>query len=115
MVKFKGIEMTVQVDGRNLQEYNDDDEVPQENVVSRYVQAISEAEFAINIKVPSDYRFTSTSLNFRAYAEGKFIRARTCKRNETAFKSSITGRLYQGEAGWKAQPLVFAEITPGRS
>ena len=115
MVKSKDIEVTVQVDGRNLQEYNDDVEIPQDNVVTRYVQAVSGAEFTINIQTPAGHQSIQGALRFDMYAEGVYIGATYRSFNQTAFESSIKNRESQGDAGWKAQPLVFAGIDPGKS
>ena len=46
-----GIEITVKCNGANLQEYEDDDDDPQPDVVTKYVEAVSGAEFGVQWEI----------------------------------------------------------------
>lgn len=71
MVKFKGIHVTVQVAGVDLKEYEDEDEGSYNpGKVSRYVEAVSGAAFAVRIRVPKNYRMNSNALSFYISADG---------------------------------------------
>ena len=72
MVKFKGIEITVQVAGTNLKEYEDDDEAGNDDgkTVAKYVEAASGAPFAVRVRVPRKYKMTSNALAFYISADG---------------------------------------------
>ena len=72
MVKFRGIEVTVQVAGVDLKEYEDDDEAGNQDdkTVSKYVEAVSGAAFAVKVQVPREYKMTSNALAFYISADG---------------------------------------------
>jgi hypothetical protein len=62
-----GLEVNIIVDGQPLEEYDDIDEgstIP--NAVTKYVEAQSEVEFAVRVKVTHDFPFPAGDLEIKA-------------------------------------------------
>ena len=55
MVSSQGIEVTVAVDGQNLQEYGDDAEETVPNTVTKYIEAASGAHFSVKYGHTQDF------------------------------------------------------------
>lgn len=72
MVKFKGIEVTVQVAGADLKEYEDEDESSDDTpkTVSRYVESVSGAAFAVKVRIPKNYKMKGNAQLFNISADG---------------------------------------------
>lgn len=76
-----GIEVSIQVDGQNLTEYEDDeiDQVPAEanasnaQRVSRYVESVTGKEFSVAMTVTHHYLSTSPSITSEVYIDGKWM------------------------------------------
>lgn len=76
------LEITVNVDGQPLREYEDDDidgslhSEPlalRQKAVSKYVEAVTDQEFSIDLTLCASYEPTSPSLTARVYADGEWI------------------------------------------
>lgn len=65
-----GVEITVVVDGEDLHEYQDTDMEDEENTVTKYVEAVTGANFAIKIMVPKKFGFEGTCLSFHVLVDG---------------------------------------------
>ncbi|CAD0109022.1 unnamed protein product, partial [Aureobasidium uvarum] len=68
-----GIEITVVVDGKDLHEYQDSDMDDEADTVTRYVEAVDGANFAIKIKATGDNRFKGDYLSFMVEVDGSWI------------------------------------------
>lgn len=69
-----GVEVTVVVDGKDLHEYRDADMEDDENTVTKYIEAVDDANFAINIKATKDARFEGTCLAFKVLVDELVVR-----------------------------------------
>lgn len=65
-----GVEVTVDVDGNPLKEYEDRDEEEPEKTITRYVEAQSGKKFSIRVKCSKECKFKGDSITFRFYADG---------------------------------------------
>ncbi|KAL2032885.1 hypothetical protein VTO58DRAFT_106057 [Aureobasidium pullulans] len=65
-----GVEITVVVDGEDLHEYQDADMEDEENTVTKYVEAVTGANFTIKIMVPKKFGFEGTCLSFHVLVDG---------------------------------------------
>ncbi|KAH0153042.1 hypothetical protein KCU67_g9631, partial [Aureobasidium melanogenum] len=69
-----GVEVTVVVDGKDLHEYQDADMEDDEGTITKYIEAVDNANFAIRIKVTKDATFHGNCLSFRVMVEGLTVR-----------------------------------------
>ncbi|KAH0159986.1 hypothetical protein KCU67_g6903, partial [Aureobasidium melanogenum] len=68
-----GVEVTVVVDGQDLHEYQDADMEDDEDTVTKYIEAVDNANFAIKIKVSEDVEFKGDCLSFDISVDGVHI------------------------------------------
>lgn len=66
-----GVAITVQVAGRPLKEWPDDNEDPRHHAVVRYVEAVSGQEFDIKVQVQDEAVFQENSLTFHVHIDGQ--------------------------------------------
>lgn len=113
MVTFRDLHVTVRVDDEDLQEYEDRNEPYNSEVISKYIEAVTGAEFSINIKVPGDYSATSGALKFIVRAGGEYIRSLIHRHERGAGELVVSGTKSERAGRWVHQPLVFSDIKPG--
>ncbi|THY04794.1 hypothetical protein D6D02_07885 [Aureobasidium pullulans] len=65
-----GVEITVVVDGEDLHEYQDTDMEDEENTVTKYVEAITDANFAIKIKGSQELEYKGDCLSLDVLVDG---------------------------------------------
>ncbi|KAK6007689.1 hypothetical protein QM012_004503 [Aureobasidium pullulans] len=65
-----GVEVTVVVDDKDLHEYQDTDMEDGEDTVTKYVEAVDNANFAIKIKVTADATFLGNCMSFKTLVDG---------------------------------------------
>lgn len=68
-----GVEVTVVVDGEDLHEYQDADMEDNEDTVTKYIEAVDGANFAIKIKATNNTVFKGHFLNFRTSLDGSSV------------------------------------------
>ena len=72
MAILKNIKFTINVDGQSLKENEDEDEInTAPNVTSKYIEATSDANFAIIRTLLELFKFFSSVLCFDVFLEGK--------------------------------------------
>ncbi|KAG9525875.1 hypothetical protein KCU93_g5713, partial [Aureobasidium melanogenum] len=69
-----GVEVTVVVDGKDLHEYQDADMEDDEGTITKYIEAVDNANFAIKIKVSKDVEFKGDFLSFGISLDGSSVR-----------------------------------------
>ncbi|THX82003.1 hypothetical protein D6D04_03752 [Aureobasidium pullulans] len=89
-----GIEITVVVDGEDLHEYQDTDMEDEENTVTKYVEAVTDANFAIKIKGSRELEYKGEYLSLKVLVDGLCIEKPLIGRERTR-KGSYT-RLVEG-------------------
>ncbi|TIA62545.1 hypothetical protein D6C77_02681 [Aureobasidium pullulans] len=65
-----GVEITVVVDGEDLHEYQDTDMEDEENTVTKYVEAVTDANFAIKIKGSQELQYKGDCLSLDVLVDG---------------------------------------------
>jgi hypothetical protein len=77
-----GLAVSVSVAGKELPEYEhreDESDGPLANkTVLRYIESISDAEFAINFRISPPFQLDCYALNFRVSIDGKRVRGKIC-------------------------------------
>ena len=118
MAILKNIKVAITVNGQELKEYDDEDVTnDDQNSVSKYVEATSDAEFKIIASASSQYHFTSDALQMSIYLDGAYvdnclIRKKNANRSY-AWQCHLNGaRRFDGNQ-WETKPFKFREITAG--
>ncbi|KAG9736997.1 hypothetical protein KCU73_g10112, partial [Aureobasidium melanogenum] len=68
-----GVEIAVVVDGRDLHEYQDSDTANKEDTVTKYIEAVDGANFAVKIKVTKDFEFKGDFLCTQVRIDGTLV------------------------------------------
>ncbi|THW64471.1 hypothetical protein D6D19_09493 [Aureobasidium pullulans] len=68
-----GVEITVVVDGEDLHEYQDTDMEDEEDTITKYVEAVTDATFAIKIKGSKRVTYKGDCLSFHVSVDGSSI------------------------------------------
>ncbi|KAI9802775.1 MAG: hypothetical protein M1833_001374 [Piccolia ochrophora] len=67
------IEVTVRSSGQVLKEYEDDDNDPESRkMVTRYIEAVSNAEFSVHLNMGPRQKFNYDSITYRVHIDGIF-------------------------------------------
>lgn len=114
------IQVKVIVDGKPIQEYEESkDENPE--VIAKYIEATSGAEFELNIVVLNSFRFTSDALLFEVSLDGTYVRGEFCINLRGSYQSlfhwdhTLRGITTQGANGRYLRPFIFNEIKSRKS
>ncbi|KAI1101993.1 hypothetical protein F4804DRAFT_281533 [Jackrogersella minutella] len=116
-----GVEVTVEIAGRDAVEYDDPDAREQDSTKptsSKYIECIDGAKFGIKMVVTEGYEwgYKNHSLSARSYVDGNFIISRVISR-----KRLIDGRCVYTEKGnqsycaqtrqWRLHECKFSAVT----
>ena len=118
MAILKDIKVAIMINGQELKEYDDEDVGnDDENSVSKYVEATSDAEFKIMTSAPRWYQFTSDAVRMNIYMDGAYVDACLMLKDEAnqfyAWRHYLNGaRRFDGNR-WEVKPFNFREITAG--
>ena len=124
MTILKGIEVSVVIAGKALTEYDDEeaaDESPDHpNGVSKYIEAVSDAEFGIDIMVPSSYDFARNAISFKLTLDGVLVTTHLCrkavvKRLREDWHTTIAGSKVRDGEKWYLRPFKFNDIKIGKT
>ena len=123
MVKYKGIEVTVQVAGVDLKEYEDEDESSYEDpkTVSKYIEAVSGAKFAVKVRVPKTYKMKGNAVSFHISADGVRGDHRACDMSSLGqagpegWVSLTTGVRCFAQDHWECRDWQFSDIRLSKS
>ena len=123
MAILKGIEVSIVVEGKALTEYDDENTAGQSpehaSEVSKYIEAVSNAEFSIDITVPSSYNFAGDAIAFKLTLDGVFVRSPLClkkkvKRLREDWHKNIAGSDVRDGEKWYLRPFKFNDIKIGK-
>lgn len=122
MAVLDKLEADVRVDGQPLLEYenNDPEEDSRPQTVVKYVEAPTDAAFAIHVRISKDYQMTSEGVIFMFEADGKGLTKKTVAQEELHGRASdkevvVNGRRGRYESGaLNRRPLRFTEINFGK-
>lgn len=124
MAILKGLEASVIIDGKALTEYDDEDaldESPdQTSEVSKFIEAVSGAEFSISITMPKSYNFVGNAISFELSLDG--VRVWVCVCREARYKElredwhvTIAGPQVKKGEEWYLRPFKFNDIKIGKT
>lgn len=114
-----GVEVSVHIDGKPVQEYEDTDEEVHgplgPKTVVKYIEAISDAQFSINASVLPVHK---ECVSFRVHADGKWITGRIYdqpKHGHAPWNKQIIGSRVTDSLGQPIlRPFKFAGVNIGR-
>ena len=124
MAILKGIEASIIIGGKALTEYDDEDTgdggSDHTSEVSKYIEAVSGAEFSISITVPKSYKFKANALSFRLILDGVWVKSRFCreatlKNLRTDWHTTTAGSNVKNDEGWYLRPFRFDDIKIGET
>jgi hypothetical protein len=113
---YPNIKVHVTVNGTPLQEYDDDEEESDTlDTITKYIEAVSDAEFQIEYEITPPWPLHKTLFKFyvdRYYTSGTFI-------SEYQYQGAITKRVEKGARSRKngqvfLQKFQFAKLSIGK-
>lgn len=110
------LKVFVSVDGAALEEYVDEDDERQVDSVTKYVEAISGAEFTIDVELLKPWPGSSILLDF--YIDGKFMRGSFIMQKDftgPSVKICIAGVLHLEGKEWYIRKFCFSDLVVGKS
>ena len=115
MAILQNVEVTVEVGGQSLEEYNDDDDVEQgQHAASKFIEAVSNAKFAIGAKVCNNFKFITDGLEFHIYLEGQRAAGMLLGEKKATRREGITcGQTILEDKDWKLRPFQFVDAKIG--
>jgi hypothetical protein len=111
-----GIEITVKSNGAALQEYEDDDDDPQPNVVTKYVEAVSGAEFGVQWEITSPW--PPYTILFEYWLDQKKVSGKYCQQiyyGRPCYSHLEEGALAVVNGQEFMHKFAFAALTVGKS
>ena len=124
MAILNGVEASVVIDGKALIEYDDedtaDDGSDHTSEVSKYIEAVSDAEFSIGITVPKSYSFKADALSFRLSLDGVRVDSSLCRKAKLKslrkdWHDTIAGSKVKNGNEWYLRPFKFNDIKIGET
>ena len=122
MAILHDVDVTISAKGKKLPEYDDDaGELGTNNAVTKYIEALTGADFKIHYTIKPSFRLKSSGISVRVTIDGEYMDAHVLSRNEhlmhlsrESYSGSFTGsRRFQNQ-GWTLQTFTFAEIKTSR-
>jgi hypothetical protein len=108
-----GVHLEVLVHGHPIQEYDDIDQGPvPPNTVTKYIEAPSDTEFAIRLKVTDAFLFPPSDLELRTSIDRDIV-VRALIKSSDLF--SAQGRIFEGRScriGYVSDALQKFRFTP---
>ncbi|KAK3072402.1 hypothetical protein LTR53_006895 [Teratosphaeriaceae sp. CCFEE 6253] len=112
-----GMEITIDVAGKDLLEYDDDENDPADTAtVSKYVEAVSGAEFGIAFRFkPGEYPFGDDRIEYNYYVDGTCAKKQThrLKNIRSGHRMVKHGAVRESHNTWVSQAMLFSELTVG--
>jgi hypothetical protein len=118
------IKVTVNVDGNEAVEYNDDEGIQDDNkfskglnTVAKYIESQDDATFSICVSVDPSYTFEPRGhvLACTVHIDGKRICTHLIGKHDLSTEFSGCKRLPEDGFTWKMQTFKFASISTGMS
>ena len=124
MAILKGIKVSIVIDRKALTEYDGEDTADQSpehpSEVSKYIEAVSDAEFSIDITVPQSYEFRADALAFKLTLDGVFVTNALCRKALLQslckdWQTNVAGSEVKDGEQWYLRPFKFNDIKIGKT
>lgn len=112
----KAVEVKVLVNGEAAQEYNDDDEGScGPKTITKYIEAITGAEFGVQIELKPSFRFPSELLCCYISIDGKQLNSTVFRKERFMVlprgqKATFKGITRSHGVTWSLEKFKFAEV-----
>ena len=118
MAILHDVEVTISAKGNKLPEYDDDAEEPgSSNMVTKYVEAVTGADFKIYYTIKPMFRLKSSGVSIDVMIDGEYMDSHVLLRNEelkhlsrVPWGGSFNGTMRTQNHSWTLQAFSFAEI-----
>ena len=116
----KGIEVRIVVNGNVAQGFNSDDDGSEDlRIVTRYIEAISAAHFAVQYTIKPPFQFKCEQLRLILQVDGKEVDRRVCSQAELAknphgISNSLAGVTRSQGRTSSIEKFKFSEIKTGK-
>lgn len=113
-----GLDVQVHVSGKPAEEFANDDEQDDRRGATRYVEAVSGAEFHVQWTfVASEFKYRNWAINGLVYIDGKYadgriFRPETVKHLES-FTVKMTGVWKKEKGRYVERPMIFSDLMIG--
>lgn len=109
-----GLRVTVEVHGRTLPEYNDEDEDIQNGIQrTKYIEATTGVEFGVNTHKDRTYLYPKDDLEVQVHLDGKFACSRVLYNGYVG--SSLVAGIKSSSCGqWSLERFTFADLRPSK-
>ncbi|KAL1626002.1 hypothetical protein SLS56_007060 [Neofusicoccum ribis] len=110
-----GLDVQVHVSGKPAEEFANDDEQDDRRGATRYVEAVSGAEFHVQWTfVASEFKYRNWAINGLVYIDGKYadgriFRPETVKHLES-FTVKMTGVWKKEKGRYVERPMIFSDL-----
>jgi hypothetical protein len=109
------LKLTISIDNVALEEYTDEDEELQPDVVVKYIEAVSGPEFSIDCELSLPWPHQSLMLD--VIVDGKWVRGALFNQQEFSgiiCKRTVSGVNHSKGREWFLQKFCFSDLTVGR-
>ena len=120
MAILKKIEVTIEVEGKPLEEYKDDEEEDKPDSITRYVEATTDAAFAIKTRLKRSFCFPTDSLGFHYKLDGVLVGDYGLYKEDFEPRKGGCAHIQYGAYAKKdgrfdaLKPFIFNEIEVGK-
>lgn len=122
MAILRDVEVTISAKGSTLPEYDDDaEELGPSNTVTKYIEALTGADFQIDYRIKPTFQMISTGIAIRIYIDGEYMDSHVLRQNQqlTNLSREHYGNTFKGarrlqSQSWTFQAFNFAEIKTSR-
>ncbi|KAK2763971.1 hypothetical protein FQN54_009590 [Arachnomyces sp. PD_36] len=119
-------EVTVIVNGNAVTEYNvdedDQDSAQQPNTVTKYIEAVSDAEFSLNVSILPHYELRGDIVGWHLYVDGVHAESITVAKEDfekgrcvQPIRFCLKGTKHERYGKWMLQHFKFSSISFGQS
>lgn len=112
-----GLEVTITVDGADLKEYEETGAELEPKVVTRYIEAISDANFVITYRLAPELLFTGDCIKLDTYVDGVWVYAPLVDSSSVGAESVVRkcgGPIISTEQGFITRRLKFSLLEIGK-
>jgi len=109
-----GLQVEIVVDGTTLHEHVNPDEEESGNTVTRYIEAVSGAEFAVQYRFGPEFK-AKHAASIHVYVDGECLRRSLInkKKHKNGKNHLITGPRVKEGNGFYVSNFCFAELNIG--
>ncbi|KAH7085198.1 hypothetical protein BKA63DRAFT_597881 [Paraphoma chrysanthemicola] len=106
---YPDLEVNVTVNGKPLEEYVNSDETDDPKTITRYIEAVSGAEFALELAFRDKFP-TKHDVGYEIEIDGNEVESSYCRKDSLPKVEVIKGTDYLVDSKWFLQHFAFSEL-----